>query len=92
MVHRQFLYVPSLSPQPEIQMTGAELRDLRRRSGMSYVGFGIELGFGGKRTSISRNVRGLEGLGDERIPLDIAKRARIVAVTVSRLESQWAGD
>lgn len=73
-------------------MTGTELRDLRRRSGLSYVGFGIELGFGGKRTSISRNIRGLEGLGDERIPPDIAKRARIVAVAMSRLEAQSSED
>ena len=67
-------------------MTGAELRKLRERSGLSAVKFGVAIGFGGKRHNIARAVRRLEG--SDALGLDVvANAARFEASLFGRGEA-----
>ena len=68
-------------------MTGHELQRLRRRSGLSLVAFGACLGVGGKRESVARAVRRLEGLAEQPLPPSTARMARAIANKLARIES-----
>ena len=71
-------------------MTGAELRKLRERSGLSYVQFGEAIGYGGKRRNIARRMRRMEGLGSDHIPEYVVENARSFEARLIALEAKWS--
>lgn len=73
-------------------MTGIQLRELRRRSGLGPAKFGAAIGYGGRASNIARAVRRMEGLNGEEIPYDAAERAQRFERGLNRLEKRWAAD
>jgi hypothetical protein len=69
-------------------LTGIELRDLRRRTGLGCVAFGAALGIGGKGRNIARCLRRLEGHGDRRLPDYAIQRAESIEAKLAALEAE----
>jgi hypothetical protein len=76
-------------------MTGAELKNLRHRSGLGWAKFGALIGFGhggANSHTVGRKVKRLEALGPEPVPRDVADRAAQFERKLERLERKWAAE